>query len=323
MSYLNGPSSDTTYGVVEIGNNIDVDSNGVISLEQSVAPSASVTFASVTSTGAITDSGHRVLTSVVPSAGAGISLVSVVTTGPSASFTIDNQGVLSLVAGSDIAITGTNTALTIADTSTLETVTSRGHTTDTVIAITNLTAASSSNTGALTVAGGVGVGGNLYAAELFDAGNRVVTGVTANAGSGISITAATVGGPAAGFTVNNTGVLSLIAGTGISLSAGTGNITVSSTGTSVIDTVEITGDYTATATDEYIGVNSTSLVTVTLPTGITGRTYIIKDEHGTGFGKIKVQGTGGQNIDNNLSYTITIPNASISVVFSGSAWRII
>ena len=50
MAYLNGPASKTDYGVVEIGGNILVDSNGVISIPQDINANASVIFANMTIT---------------------------------------------------------------------------------------------------------------------------------------------------------------------------------------------------------------------------------------------------------------------------------
>lgn len=153
-------------------------------------------------------------------------------------------------------------------------------------------------------------------------GKSIITEITPTAGSGISITGLTGTGPSAAFAVNNTGVLSLVAGTGITLSASTGIITVSATGADFLNTIGVTNNYTATATDEYIGVNSTSLVTVTLPAGIDGRQYIIKEERGSGTGKVNVQGTGSEKIDNSAFKQLTA-NASLTVVFRAGQWRII
>ncbi len=163
---------------------------------------------------------------------------------------------------------------------------------------------------------------NIYGAELFDNTKRVITTVTPTAGSGISVTSLTGTGPTSSFTVNNTGVLSLTAGTGITLSGSTGNITVSATGADVLNTVGVTANYTATATDEYIGVDSTSLVTITLPVGVNGRQYIIKEEHGSGTGKVNVQGSGSEKIDGS-SFKQLSANASLTVVFRASQWRVI
>ena len=176
--------------------------------------------------------------------------------------------------------------------------------------------------GDLNVAGDTIILGDISAAKLFDDNNRVITSVTPSAGNGISLTSVTADGPAASFTVNNTGVLSLIAGTGITLSGATGNITVSATGADILNTVGVTSNYTATATDEYIGVDSTSLVTVTLPVGVTGRQYTIKEEHGSGTGKVNVQGSNSEKIDGSPFKQLTA-YASISVVFRAGQWRVI
>lgn len=232
MSYLFPEGSTTERGVVEVGSNINV-LDGVISIPQSVDPSADITFENIT-------------------------------------------------ANSNVNVAGN------------------------VTVIGNIDALS----------------GNISGFNLFDNTNRVITSVTPSSGDGISITSLTSDGPSASFTVNNTGVLSLIAGTGITLSGSTGNITVSTTGADLLNTIGVTSNYTATATDEYIGVNSTSLVTITLPTGIKGRQYIIKEERGTGTGKVNVQGTALETIDGSPFKQLTA-NASLTVVFRAGAWRII
>lgn len=80
MAYNSPAASKTNFGVVEVGTNIDVVA-GVIDLPQSVALTANPTFATVTSTGAVTDTGNRVVTT--------------------------------LTAGTNITITGTAPSLTI------------------------------------------------------------------------------------------------------------------------------------------------------------------------------------------------------------------
>ena len=176
--------------------------------------------------------------------------------------------------------------------------------------------------GNVNIAGDAFVLGNIAAAKLFDNNNRVITSVAPTAGAGVSITGLTSTGPDASFVVTNTGVVSLAAGSGITLSGTTGNITVSATGADFLNTIGVSNNYTATATDEYIGVNSTSLVTVTLPLGIAGRQYIIKEERGSGTGKVNVQGTSSETIDGSPFKQLTA-NASLSVVFRAGSWRII
>ena len=170
--------------------------------------------------------------------------------------------------------------------------------------------------------GSITTAGDVSAAAIYDNQNRVITNVTPSAGAGISITALTSTGPDAVFTVNNTGVLSLTAGTGITLSASTGIITVSATGADFLNTIGVTANYTATSTDEYIGVNSTSLITVTLPVGVDGRQYTVKEERGSGTGKVNVQGTSNEKIDGSAFKQLSA-NASITVVFRSGQWRVI
>ena len=154
-------------------------------------------------------------------------------------------------------------------------------------------------------------------------GDVAVTSVTPSSGDGIELTDVITIGNETSFTISNTGVLSLIAGPGISLSSFTGNVIVSASGADLISTIGVTGSYTATATDEYIGVFSAAAVTISLPVGVTGRVYIIKDEYGQGSGKITVQPSGIEKIDNANNYIISVPNQSVSVVFRGGQWRII
>jgi hypothetical protein len=123
--------------------------------------------------------------------------------------------------------------------------------------------------------------------------------------------------------INNTGVLSLTAGPGISLSAGTGSITISSYGADLINVYGTTTSYTASITDEYIGVYSASAVTITLPVGVEGRVYTVKDEYGQGSGKINIQPQLGELIDGKASYVIGVPYQSVNAVFRAGKWWII
>lgn len=163
----------------------------------------------------------------------------------------------------------------------------------------------------------------IQANEIYDSGDRVVTSVIPTAGPGIDIVSLVSNGPYATFTVDNTGVLSLTAGPGINLSAATGNITISSYGADLINVYGTTTSYTATIDDEYIGVSSVAAVTITLPTGVDGRVYIIKDEYGQGSGKITIQPQPGILIDKKTNYIISVPNQSISVVYRAGGWWII
>ena len=157
---------------------------------------------------------------------------------------------------------------------------------------------------------------------LFD-GKQVVTSVTPTSGDGILISSVTTTGPSTTFTIANTGVLSLTSGPGITIDASTGNITISATGADLVAVKTVTADYTATADDEYIGVDSTSAVTISLPAGVNGRRYIIADEHGQNLGKITVSANNTEKINNNPNFVINVPYQSVTIVSNNGNWHII
>ena len=158
---------------------------------------------------------------------------------------------------------------------------------------------------------------------LYANGNLVVTSVTPSAGVGIELDNVITNGYETSFLIKNIGVTYLNAGTGISLSSNIGNITISSFGADLINVIGVTTNYTAANTDEYIGVGSASAVTITLPAGIVGRIYTIKDEFGQGSGKITIQPQTGELIDGKASYVISIPYQSVSCVFRAGKWWLI
>ena len=81
-----------------------------------------------------------------------------------------------IVAGTDTAISTSTGEVTIWTTSTLQSVTNRGNSTTNVILINNFTNSTSTNTGALIVGGGVGIGGALYVnTTSFIAGAKIIT----------------------------------------------------------------------------------------------------------------------------------------------------
>jgi hypothetical protein len=159
--------------------------------------------------------------------------------------------------------------------------------------------------------------------NLLAGGNLVVTNVVPSVGVGLSLSNVNTGGTTATFSITNTGVLEVIAGPGISISNGTGNVTISATGADLIAVIGVTTSYTATDNDEYIGVSSSSAVTITLPTGIPGRIYTIKDELGQGSGKITIQPQTGELINGKNTYVIGVPYQSVSIVFRSTGWWLI
>jgi len=249
MSYLFPISDTTTFGVVEVGNNIIV-ANGIISIQQSVDPTASVTFAN------ISDS------SLLPN---GIVFATA-------------NGLLS-----DSANFIFNPSLNI-------------------LSVPNINVVNASVTGNLTLNG-----------------NSVITSVIPTAGNGISLSNVTTSGPNAKFTVTNTGVLNITAGTGITVSSATGNVTIAATGSTVINTKGVGNNYTLGASDDYVGA-TTGSITLTLPAGTTGQSFILKNESGSG--DVNVFPTSPDTIDGANSKRLS-SNASITVVYRAGAWRII
>lgn len=109
---------------------------------------------------ALYDNSNRVLTNIQIPNGNGVT-GTVTISGSTATLHLSNTGVTSMIAGTDTAINTSTGVVTIWNTSTLETVTQRGAVTDQVIQLTNTSASNSTSTGALVVAGGVGIGGDV------------------------------------------------------------------------------------------------------------------------------------------------------------------
>ena len=94
---------------------------------------------------------------------------------------------------------------------------------------------------------------------------------------------------------------------------------LSATGGSSFINVTLTAtNYTATASDYYIGATKKD-IEITLPLGIVGRVYVIKNQVS---GNIEVKGSLGQKIDTSSDKTLGA-EASIIVVFDGTRWNVI
>jgi hypothetical protein len=229
MSYLFPQGDSTQLGVLQVGSNINVDGNSVISLAQDVGTTANIVFNSIT--------------------------------------------------------------------------------------VNTLSVASETVTGNIT-AGNIITTGNVYSN-----GKQTITSVTPTANIGISLSNVVTGGAAASFQINNTGVLKVLAGTGIAISSNTGNVTISATGSTIINTTGQIANYTATASDDYIGGTGVTATTITLPAGVTGTSYIIKNEK-LNSSKVTVACTGIDTIDGSSTKDLA-QNASLSVVYRALVWRII
>jgi hypothetical protein len=77
-------------------------------------------------------------------------------------------------------------------------------------------------------------------------------------------------------------------------------------------------NYTALADDFYIGATKKD-ITVTLPLGVTGKIYVIKNQVS---GDVTVAATGTQKIDTASTKQLGT-NQSVTVIFDGTRWNII
>lgn len=81
---------------------------------------------------------------------------------------------------------------------------------------------------------------------------------------------------------------------------------------------QVSYDYTPTENDTYVGCLNKNIV-ITLPTGVVGKTYIIKNESN---GNVKVTGSNGELLDD--STTITLGSQGMLwVVFVNPKWSLI
>jgi hypothetical protein len=106
-------------------------------------------------------------------------------------------------------------------------------------------------------------------------------------------------------------------GSGLSITP-SGILSATGGSSSFINVTLTNVDYTATATDYYIGATKKD-IDITLPLGIVGKVYVIKNQVS---GNIEVKGTSGQKIDTSSTKTLGADD-SIIVVFDGSRWNTI
>lgn len=88
----------------------------------------------------------------------------------------------------------------------------------------------------------------------------------------------------------------------------------------------VSADYTATCNDYYIGVNSNTAVTITLPPECnTCCEIVVKAEMGPPMGnrKVTITTSDGSFIDGSNSYVMTIPYESVQLICRGGDWHII
>jgi hypothetical protein len=102
------------------------------------------------------------------------------------------------------------------------------------------------------------------------------------------------------------------------------NVVTNGGNPSPVSVTEVTTDeYTATEKDYLLCVDYDGQVVITLPTGILGTVYAVKDCSGNASvaKPIIVQGTA-QNVDGGTS-TINVPYGGLTFVFNGNEWSIL
>ncbi len=87
---------------------------------------------------------------------------------------------------------------------------------------------------------------------------------------------------------------------------------------------QVTSTTTATATDYYLAVSSSSTLTINLPDAATltsGQTYVIKDEAGTlsSTVKINIVTSGGQTVEGQATISLSSPFSALSVYTDGTS----
>ena len=190
-----------------------------------------------------------------------------------------------LTAGTDISVTNAAGSVTIADTSTLSSVTGRGATTANAISITNSTASSSTSTGALTITGGLGVGGNIYAGGNVNGQYLISTNSSGDEGGEILLAKAQT---------NTT-----LSGTGVTIDVYQNKLRIFEQGGSARGVyVDLTTAGAGVGTNLMSGGGTVSSVGLTVPTGLT-----VSGSPVTGSGTLAVGLQTGYSIPTTASQT--------------------
>jgi hypothetical protein len=124
---------------------------------------------------------------------------------------------------------------------------------------------------------------------------------------------------------------SILAGTGISISptSGTGanTITISATGVQTLAVrVAVATPVAVVNTDDVISVEVPGpvAVAVNLPAGVTGRVFNIKDGLGLAAPATPITITpAAGTIDGAATATINAPYGSLTLVYSGTEWKVL
>lgn len=124
---------------------------------------------------------------------------------------------------------------------------------------------------------------------------------------------------------------SILAGSGITITPTTGTgantITVSASGTQILAVrTAVATPVTVTTGDEVVSVEVPGpvAVAVNLPLGVTGQVFNIKDGLGLASPATPITITpAAGTIDGSATATIDVPYGSLTLVFSGTEWKLI
>lgn len=184
----------------------------------------------------------------------------------------------------------------------------------TVTQFNSTLSAISTMTGAIQVRGGAGIGGNLYADTVYSRDREVITSVDLTSGTGINISSVSTNSGAFIATVNNTGVLSLTAGTDTVITTSTGDIAIWNN-----STLQSLTDRSNSTTNALIIANSTSATSTN-----TGA-LVVSGGLGVG-GDLWIGGilySGGQAVLTTSSFFSAISEGSDIRITEGSSSTVI
>lgn len=123
----------------------------------------------------------------------------------------------------------------------------------------------------------------------------------------------------------------ILAGTGITITptVGTGSNTITISASGIITSAirnAIVSPVVLNGTDEVVSVQVPGPVpvAVTLPVGVTGRTYVIKDGLGLAAPATPITITpAAGTIDGAATATINVPYSSLTLIYNGTQWLIL
>lgn len=81
--------------------------------------------------------------------------------------------------------------------------------------------------------------------------------------------------------------------------------------------------YTPTANEYFLGVIYDGTVTITLPPGIVGKVYVVKDSVGDANTNPITVVAAGSTIDSLTSYILNTDWGSISLIYNGIEWNVV